>query len=80
MKAEPSLGSDDDTATNGIAVKCRGPGLFGTDLKTVVEGGQTFADSAWGSWSEKTCPAGMIVCSSYISSNMIPCQYRVGLE
>ena len=62
MHAEPSLGSGDDTATNGLHVRCRGPGLSGTNIEEVVDEGVTFSSSTWGSWSAE-CPAGMGICS-----------------
>ena len=62
MKADPSVGSVDDTATTGLCVTCRGPGLSGTNEEQLVEEGIHFSNSAWGSRSV-VCPPGMAVCS-----------------
>jgi len=63
MKAENDQGIvGDDTGTNGLKVKCRGPGLYGTDYMEVLEDGLTFSNSYWGSWSGE-CEAGKAVCA-----------------
>ena len=59
---EPYQGiASDDTAVNGLKVKCRGPGMNGNSVTELVDY-QSFSDSYWTPWSG-ACPAGTAVCS-----------------
>ena len=61
MYYEPDQGTDDDTGINGMEVRCRGPGMFGTLTETVEEK-SGFEESKWSHWSS-TCPPGTAVCA-----------------
>ena len=59
---EPNQGSiKDDTAIDGLEVKCRGPGMEGTTTHT-MEQKISWSDSRWGSWSDE-CTSRSAVCS-----------------
>lgn len=63
MKSEPDQGLfGDNTGTNGLRVKCRGPGLAGSYTRTITEEGVYWGTSKWGPWSA-TCPTGTAVCA-----------------
>ena len=51
----------DDTAVNGLAVRCRGPGVTGTSTE-YREQKLGFSDSRWTDWSG-ACEVGSAVCA-----------------
>ena len=59
---EPYQGRlSDDTGVNGLEVKCRGPGMYGTQAVN-IEQKMGFSDSQWSPWSS-TCLPGTAVCA-----------------
>ena len=61
MFAQPvGVYDDDNTSTNNIRVKCRGPGLFGTQ-EHIIEGTGYEYGGQWGDWSV-SCETGTAVC------------------
>ena len=60
MYSEPSQGSGDYSTTNGLAIKCRGPGLSGLDEYVMEVPGLYDTNALWGAWSE-TCSSGQAV-------------------
>ena len=75
MFAQPSGHySNDDSATNNIRARCRGPGLSGTDMH-IIEGIGFSHGGVWGDWSV-TCGAGTAVCG--IQTKVEPDQGFVG--
>ena len=60
MFAEPDTDATDESGTNNLRVKCRGPGLSGTNEESVMGVGYDH-DGQWGSWSSD-CPSGTAVC------------------
>ena len=60
MYSEPSQGDGDDSATNGLEIGCRGPGLTGMDIIQTEVQGTSESGATWGSWSE-VCPSGQAV-------------------
>ena len=57
---EPSGADNDISATNKMAIKCRGPGLSGTDIYSVEMPGLSDDNAQWGSWSQQ-CPSGQAI-------------------
>ena len=69
MRAQSDQGLfEDDTATNSLKFKCRGPGIDGGDI--VVLEGVGGGTGSWGVWSSE-CDAGTSICS--IAVNMHAC-------
>ena len=62
MKVHPKQSSRfrDDTASNSVKFRCRGPGLSGATYQEVEGAGGS--EGSWGSWSSE-CPSGSAICS-----------------
>ena len=70
MRVHPkqSSGLADDTASNSVKFRCRGPGLSGVMYREVEGAGGS--QGSWGSWSSE-CPSGSAICS--IKTRLSPC-------
>ena len=58
---DDQVASGDDSGIGGLRVKCRGPGMSGTDTHKLAQYVLS-SDSEWTGWAGG-CPTGTAVCS-----------------